>query len=64
VHRHGLVLAVVYRCRADGVRVFVDAGAPSNDEANKNRLCRPVPFPRTTADYARTMAVNMSNPFQ
>ncbi len=35
-----------------------------DDEAHKNRLCRPVPFPHTTADYARTMAVNMSNQSQ
>lgn len=34
-----------------------------DDDAHKNRLCKPVPFPRTTADYARTMAVNMSNQF-
>jgi len=34
-----------------------------DDEAHKNRLCTPVPFPRTTADYARTVAVNMSNQF-
>ena len=35
-----------------------------DDEAHKNRLCNPVPFPRTTADYPRTMAVNMSNQYQ
>jgi len=35
-----------------------------DDEAHKNRLCTPVPFPRTTADYPRTMAVNMSNQLQ
>lgn len=35
-----------------------------DDEAHKNRLCKPVPFPHTTADYARTMAVNMSNQMQ
>jgi hypothetical protein len=34
-----------------------------DDEAHKNQLCSPVPFPRTTADYARTMAVNMRNQF-
>jgi hypothetical protein len=34
------------------------------DEAHKNRLCHPVPFPRTTADYPRMVAVNMSNQFQ
>ncbi len=35
-----------------------------DDDAHKNRLCQPVPFPFTTADYARTMAVNMRNQFQ
>ena len=35
--------------------------AHHDDEVHKNRLCTPVPFPRTTADYARTMAVNMRN---
>jgi hypothetical protein len=34
------------------------------DEAHKNRLCNPVPFPRTLADYPRTVAVNMSNQLQ
>jgi hypothetical protein len=34
------------------------------DEAHKNRLCNPVPFPHTTADYPRTMAANMSNQLQ
>lgn len=34
------------------------------DEAQKNRLCNPVPFPRTTSEYPRTMAVNMSNQLQ
>ncbi len=33
------------------------------DEAHKNRLCAPVPFPRTMADYPRMTAVNMSNQF-
>lgn len=32
-----------------------------DDEAHKNRLCTPVPFPHTTAEYVRTVAVNMSN---
>jgi hypothetical protein len=35
-----------------------------DDEAHKNRLCRPVPFPHTLADYARTVAVNMGNQLQ
>lgn len=35
-----------------------------DDEAHKNRLCTPVPFPHTTAAYVRTMAVNMSNQLQ
>ena len=35
-----------------------------DDEAHKNRLCQPVPFPRTTAEYPRTVAVNMSNQLQ
>ena len=34
------------------------------DEAHKNRLCQPVPFPHTTAEYPRTVAVNMSNQLQ
>ena len=34
-----------------------------DDEAHKNRLCTPVPFPRTTADYPATMAANMRNQF-
>jgi hypothetical protein len=38
--------------------------AHHDDEAHKNRLCNPVPFPRTAAEYPRTMAVNMSNQFQ
>lgn len=38
--------------------------AHHDDEAHKNRLCRPVPFPHTTAGYVRTMAVNMNNQFQ
>lgn len=35
-----------------------------DDESQKNRLCEPVPFPRRTADYPRTMAVTMSNQVQ
>ena len=35
-----------------------------DDEAHKNRLCTPVPFPLVTADYVRTMAANMRNQFQ
>lgn len=35
-----------------------------DDEAHKNRLCKPVPFPRTTAEYPRMVAVNLSNQFQ
>ncbi len=35
-----------------------------DDDAHKNRLCAPVPFPHTTAGYVRTMAVNMSNQIQ
>ena len=38
--------------------------AHHDDEAHKNRLCTPVPFPLTPADYVRTMAVNMSNQFK
>lgn len=37
--------------------------AHHDDEAHKNRLCNPVPFPHSAADYPRTMAVNMSNQF-
>ena len=32
IHLHCLVLDGVYRCGADGVPVFVEAGAPSDDE--------------------------------
>jgi hypothetical protein len=38
--------------------------AHHDDEAHKNRLCTPAPFPRTPAEYPRTMAVNMSNQLQ
>lgn len=38
--------------------------AHHDDEAHKNRLCNPVPFPHTVAEYPRTMAVNMSNQVQ
>ena len=34
-----------------------------SDEA-KNKLCASVPFPRTLADYPRTMMVNMTNQMQ
>jgi hypothetical protein len=34
-----------------------------DDEAHKNRLCTPVPFPRNLAGYVRTVAVNMRNQF-
>jgi hypothetical protein len=32
-----------------------------SDDAQKNKLCGSVPFPRTPADYPRCMAVNMRN---
>ena len=32
IHLHCLVLDGVYRCGADGVPTFVEAGAPSGDE--------------------------------
>ena len=32
IHLHCLVLDGVYRCGADGAAVFVEAGAPSDDE--------------------------------
>lgn len=32
-----------------------------DDDAHKNLLCTPVPFPRNPAEYAHTIAVNMSN---
>ncbi len=35
--------------------------AHHDDEAHKNRLCTPVPFPRSTAEYVHTVAVNMGN---
>jgi hypothetical protein len=38
--------------------------AHHSDDAEKNRLCTPVPFPRTVADYVRTVAVSMHNQFQ
>lgn len=34
-----------------------------DDDAHKNRLCGPVPFPRTAAGYPRAMVVNMTNEF-
>ncbi|WP_326538824.1 NAD(P)-binding protein [Pseudorhodoferax sp.] len=34
------------------------------DDAHKNRLLAPVPFPRTPADYPRTVLANMQNQFQ
>ena len=34
------------------------------DEALKNRLCTPVPFPYTLADYPRTVLTGMMNQFQ
>jgi hypothetical protein len=34
------------------------------DESHKNLLCNPAPFPRSPAEYPRTMAVNMSNQLQ
>ena len=33
------------------------------DDAQKNRLCAPVPFPHSPADYPRTMLANMLNQF-
>jgi hypothetical protein len=35
--------------------------AQGHDEALKNRLCTPVPFPSTVAEYPRMMAGNLSN---
>jgi hypothetical protein len=35
-----------------------------DDDATKNRLCSPVPFPHQLSDYPRTNAVNMMNQFQ
>lgn len=35
-----------------------------DDDAHKNRLCAPVPFPHRLADYPRTMLVGMTNQFQ
>ena len=34
-----------------------------SDDAQKNRLCAPVPFPHSPADYPRTMLANMLNQF-
>jgi len=34
------------------------------DDAAKNRLCAPVPFPHTPDDYPRTIMANMLNQFQ
>jgi hypothetical protein len=41
---------------------YVEAHYPDDDVRNK--LCASVPFPRTLADYPRTMAVNMMNQMQ
>jgi len=38
--------------------------AHHDDEALKNRLCAPVPFPHALSDYPRTMMANMQNQFQ
>ncbi|MFY7855815.1 MAG: NAD(P)-binding protein [Rubrivivax sp.] len=38
--------------------------AHHDDEALKNRLCTPVPFPHRPAEYVHTMAVNMRNQLQ
>jgi hypothetical protein len=40
----------------------VEAGY--EDDATKNRLCAPVPFPWRPEDYPRALLVNMSNQFQ
>ncbi len=37
--------------------------AHHDDDALKNRLCAPVPFPHVAADYPRTMAAAMANQF-
>lgn len=37
--------------------------AHHDDDALKNRLCTPVPFPHVAADYPRTFAVAMGNQF-
>jgi NAD(P)-binding Rossmann-like domain len=38
--------------------------AHHDDDAHKNQLCTPVPFPRTTAGYPRAVMVNMTNEMQ
>ncbi len=38
--------------------------AHHDDETHKNRLCQPVPFPRSVAEYPRTMAATMRNQVQ
>jgi hypothetical protein len=38
--------------------------AHHEDEAHKNRLCGPVPFPSAPGDYPRTVMANMLNQFQ
>lgn len=38
--------------------------AHHGDDALKNRLCAPVPFPHVAADYPRTVAVAMANQLQ
>lgn len=35
-----------------------------DDDAHKNRLCTPVPFPKSLAGYARAMQVSMMNQYQ
>jgi NAD(P)-binding Rossmann-like domain len=44
------------------VTAFVEAHC--GDDADKNRLCGSVPFPKTTADYPRTIMANMLNRMQ
>ena len=44
------------------VTAFVEAHY--DDDAHKNLLCGSVPFPKTTADYPRTIMANMRNRMQ
>lgn len=43
--------------------VELHGGTNGNDEAHKNQLCQPVPFPQTLAGYARATQVSMMNQF-
>jgi hypothetical protein len=66
VFQHGRIVVQLLRAPhvAFSAALTAYVEAHYGDESQKNRLCNPVPFPRTPAEYPRTMAVNMSNQLQ